>query len=177
MAATNGRTLGHTVDGRIPAPSKQPWNHDSPLNTNKGSDFNHGFKVLREADFATIHSISFGLSGGPASALAGLRVLGRFASESGSADLGLRASQGYGGASFGCGSKLRTQNGTLTNGNLDYNLRSISWWFNFDPHSFQVPSCPRTRNPPEVHVKGKWFSRTPERFHVTGQGNPWPPNH
>ena len=25
-------------------------------------------------------------------------------------------------------------NRTLVNGNLDYNLWSISWWFNFDPH-------------------------------------------
>ena len=31
------------------------------------------------------------------------------------------------------GQKKSTQNGTLVNGNMD-NLRSISWWFHFDPH-------------------------------------------
>ena len=31
-------------------------------------------------------------------------------------------------------SKTGTQNGTLVSGNMDQNLRSISWWLNFDPY-------------------------------------------
>ena len=34
----------------------------------------------------------------------------------------------------GCGSKISTPNGTLVSGNMDQHLRSISWWFNFDPY-------------------------------------------
>ena len=40
-----------TVDGRNPAPPKEPWNDDSTVSTNKRVGFNHGFKVMREADF------------------------------------------------------------------------------------------------------------------------------
>ena len=37
---------------------------------------------------------------------------------------------------YGCGSKNRNpQNGSLVN-RMDQNLRSISWWFNFDPYPY-----------------------------------------
>ena len=44
----------------------------------------------------------------------------------------------------GCMSKIRTQTGILANGNMDQNLRSISWWFNLDPYpSHEVPGMQR----------------------------------
>ena len=39
-------------------------------------------------------------------------------------------------ATFGRGSKIATPHGTLASGNMDQNLRSNSWWFNFDPYPF-----------------------------------------
>ena len=39
---------------------------------------------------------------------------------------------------YGCGLKTCTQNGSLVNGNMDQNLRSNSWWFNFDPYPYEA---------------------------------------
>ena len=41
-----------------------------------------------------------------------------------------------------CGSKIGTPNGTLVNGHMDQNLRSISWWFHSDPY----PESPKVAN-------------------------------
>ena len=37
---------------------------------------------------------------------------------------------------YGCGSKIGAQNRTLVNETKDSNLRSTSWWLNFDPHPY-----------------------------------------
>ena len=41
---------------------------------------------------------------------------------------------------YGCGSKMGTQNGTLANGTMDENLRSISWWFHFGSYPYYQDS-------------------------------------
>ena len=43
--------VGHTVDGRNPAPHKKPWNDDPPVNNNKRYGFHHDAK-----GFSSIHS-------------------------------------------------------------------------------------------------------------------------
>ena len=49
--------LAHTVDEIHFAPPKTPWSDGSPVNASQRYGFNHGFKVVREADFASIHSM------------------------------------------------------------------------------------------------------------------------